>query len=197
MENCAEVARFCVYIVEVGLEKRAQKTDEKAVGQVASGSLKSELELLFDKHSQALYTCALAVTGCPGFAEDAVQEAFFRILRLGTRPDNLKAYVFRSVRNIAIDQLRRNARLVDLTQDFIFDSSGPDENFEAKEFRETVARVLQLLSADERETIVQHLYAGLTFREIAELRGDPVGTVASWYRRGIARMKAHMERKNG
>jgi RNA polymerase sigma-70 factor, ECF subfamily len=183
--------------MEVGLEKRVQKITGDRKNDKAPGSLKSELEKLFDEHRQALYTCALSVTGCPGFAEDAVQEAFFRIFRLGVMPDNLKAYVFRSIRNIAIDQLRRNAKLVELNQDYIFDSSGPDEDLDAKESRQRVAAVLQMLSADERETIVQHLYGGLTFREISEIRGDPVGTVASWYRRGLARMKAHLERKNG
>ncbi|HSV27174.1 MAG TPA: RNA polymerase sigma factor [Sedimentisphaerales bacterium] len=179
------------------MEKRVKKTAGDGSDNEASGSLKSELEVLFDKYGQALYACALSVTGCPGFAEDAVQEAFFRIFRLGFRPDNLKAYVFRSVRNIAIDQIRRNAKLVDLNQDFIFDSSWPDSDLEANEFRKAVAQVLMILSADERETIVQHIYGGLTFREIAEIRGDPVGTVASWYRRGLAKMKAHMERRHG
>jgi RNA polymerase sigma-70 factor, ECF subfamily len=179
------------------LEKRSEKIAGNRPNDERSGSLKSELEKLFDTYGQSLYTCALSVTGCPGFAEDAVQEAFFRIFRLGTVPDNLKAYVFRSVRNIAIDQLRRNSKLVELNQDFIFDSSGPDEDFDAKELKHRVAEVLTMLSADERETIVQHLYGGLTFREIAEIRGDPVGTVASWYRRGLARMKAHLESKHG
>jgi RNA polymerase sigma-70 factor (ECF subfamily) len=183
--------------VEYGLEKRVQKTADGAKAEEAWGSGKSDLEKLFDRYGQALYTCALSVTGCPGFAEDAVQEAFFRVFRLGVTPDNLKAYVFRSVRNISIDQLRRNAKLVELNRDFIFDSSGPDEDLDAKEFKESVVRVLGMLSADERETIVQHIYGGLTFREIAEIRGDPVGTVASWYRRGLARMKAHMEQKHG
>jgi RNA polymerase sigma-70 factor, ECF subfamily len=184
-------------MVKAGLEKRVPKIVGGDSQDKASGSPKSELEKLFDEHGQALFTCALAITGCPGYAEDAVQEAFFRVFRLGVVPDNLKAYVFRSVRNIAIDQLRRKARIVEIAQDFIFDSSGPAEDLEAKEFKSRVAEVLQMLSADERETIIQHLYAGLTFREIAEIRGDPVGTVASWYRRGLARMRAHMEHKNG
>jgi RNA polymerase sigma-70 factor (ECF subfamily) len=184
-------------MVKAGLEKRYPKKIGGEKGAKASGSPKSELEKLFDQYGQALYTCALSVTGCPGFAEDAVQEAFFRVFRLGVKPDNFKAYVFRSVRNIAIDQLRRNSKLVEMNQDFIFDSAGPDDDLEAKELKHKVAQVLQMLSADERETIVQHLYGGLTFREISEIRGDPVGTVASWYRRGLARMKAHLERKNG
>jgi RNA polymerase sigma-70 factor, ECF subfamily len=184
-------------MVEVGLQKRVYKIAGREGRGEASGSLKSELEKLFDQYGQALYTCALSVTGCPGFAEDAVQEAFFRVFRLGTAPDNLKAYVFRSVRNIAIDQLRRNSKLVEMNQDFIFDSAGPDDDLDAKELKQRVAQVLQMLSADERETIVQHLYGGLTFREISEIRGDPVGTVASWYRRGLARMRAHLERKHG
>ena len=49
------------------------------------------------------------------------------------------------------------------------------------------------LSDDERETIVQHLYADLTFQEIADLRERPIGTIASWYRRGIEKLKGLLE----
>ena len=152
------------------------------------------MEIVYDEYSSQLYTCALSITGCCGLAEDAIHEAFCRGLRLKKIPGNLKAYMFRSVRNAAIDQLRKRSRVRSLAEDFIFDSSaGPDEMAEMKQFRRQVAETLMKLSKDERETIVQHLYADLTFQEIADIRERSLGTVTSWYRRGIAKMKDYME----
>jgi RNA polymerase sigma factor (sigma-70 family) len=140
------------------------------------------MEKIYDRYGSQLFTCALAVTGCPGLAEDALHEAFCRGFRLAEIPRNLKAYMFRSVRNAAIDQLRKRSRTRSLSEDYIFDSSaGPGELAEQKQFKRRAAETLLKLSENERETIVQHLYADLTFQEIADIRERSIGTVTSWY----------------
>jgi RNA polymerase sigma-70 factor, ECF subfamily len=53
--------------------------------------------------------------------------------------------------------------------------------------------LLQQLSPDEREAIVLRIHGGLTFKEVAELRGVPLPTVASWYRRGLERLRAMLK----
>ncbi|MHC4474042.1 MAG: RNA polymerase sigma factor [Planctomycetota bacterium] len=156
--------------------------------------LRREMERLYDEHGQQLFTCALAVTGCAAMAEDALHEAFYRGFRLSKSPRNIKAYMFRSVRNAAIDQLRRRGRAANIAEYYIFDSSaGPAELAEQRQFKRLVAELLLKLSEDERETIVQHLYAGLTFQEIADLRERPLGTITSWYRRGLAKIRDDLE----
>ena len=45
------------------------------------------------------------------------------------------------------------------------------------------------LPRDEMEAVVLHLVDGLTFREIAVVKGAPQNTVASWYRRGLTRLR--------
>jgi RNA polymerase sigma-70 factor (ECF subfamily) len=151
---------------------------------------RSELERLYDEHRRGMFACAVAVTRCRDLAEDAVHEAFCRLLCLEQTPQDLKAYAFRSVRNAAVDLVRRTARNVPLLPDAFFDQSdGPRESAEKREFQLRVTEALRSLSENERETIVQHLYADLTFREIAGLRGLPLATVASWYRRGMDRLK--------
>jgi RNA polymerase sigma-70 factor (ECF subfamily) len=152
------------------------------------------MERIYDQYGSQLFTCALAVTSRSELAEDAMHEAFCRGLRLTEVPRNLRAYMFRSVRNAAIDQLRKRGRTSSLLEEYIFDSSpGPSELAEQKQFKHRAAEALMKLSEDERETIVQHLYADLTFQEIADLRERPLGTIASWYRRGLAKLKMHLE----
>ena len=61
---------------------------------------------IYDDWGRQLYVCALGVTGRRESAEDAVHNAFCRLLNLRSTPENLKAYAFKSVRNAAVDQVR-------------------------------------------------------------------------------------------
>jgi RNA polymerase sigma-70 factor (ECF subfamily) len=162
--------------------------------QASDVSLRGALERLFREQNVQLFISALAVTGCPERAEDAVQEAFYRLFRLQCRPRRLKAYVFRCVRNAAVDQLHRSRPAVEIDDDFIFDcGEGPEQTAERNEFRKRVVVALRELSGDERETIISHLFGGLTFREIAIVRETSVNTAWSWYRRGMKRLRRILE----
>lgn len=153
-----------------------------------------DLIRIYREYRQQLFTCALAITRCPERAEDAVQEAFCRLFRSNGRAQQLKAYVFRAVRNAALDQLRRPAPNAAPVPEFIFDPHpGPREVATQGEFQRRVAAALLTLSADERETIVEHLYSGLTFREIAEVREARLGTVTTWYQRGLQKLRGMLE----
>jgi RNA polymerase sigma-70 factor (ECF subfamily) len=161
------------------------------------GSLNGALDEIYRRYRRQLFTCALAVTRCPDRAEDAVQEAFARLFRLERRPRHLKAYVFRSVRNAAIDQLKRNPPSAGEADAFIFDpGAGPREAAADNEFKRNVAQALQALADDEREIIVQHIYGELTFRDIARMRDMPRGTVTSQYYRGLAKLRDLLEERS-
>lgn len=151
------------------------------------------LELAYESYGDQFYRCALSVTGCGGLAEDAVHNAFARAMRLSRRPQNIRAYMMRSVRNAAIDVMRQRRRTVPLSAEMIFEIS-PDQfsHLERVERLERVAQGLSKLSDDERETIMQYLVAQLTLQEIANLRGRPLPTVASWYRRGLNKLKQQL-----
>lgn len=157
-------------------------------------SLRREVEKVYDEFEGQLFTCALAVTKNRALAEDTVHEAFIRLLQLEHVPRKMKAYAFRCVRNAAIDTIRRSGRTTTLSTDQFFDSSaGPRETAEKKEFQERAAKALSTLAETEREIIIQHLYADLTFREIAELHDISIGTVTSRYRRGLAKLRTRMK----
>jgi RNA polymerase sigma-70 factor (ECF subfamily) len=156
--------------------------------------LRRELEQMYDECSQQLFTCALAITRRKELAEDAMQNAFCKLITLKERPQTLKLYVFRSVRNAAIDILRKEKRMNAFSEDYIYPTrSTPRDHSETSEFQQRVVQAMQQLSDDERETVVHHLYADLTFREISELREISINTVMSWYRRGIEKLRIELE----
>lgn len=72
-----------------------------------------KLEMLYKLYEQKMYRAAYSVLHDVGQAEDAVQDAFIRLLKSIKKIKEIGspecgAYVFRTIRNIAIDQYRRN-----------------------------------------------------------------------------------------
>ena len=148
------------------------------------------LRAFYAGHRQQLYTYAVAITRHREAAEDAIQRAFQQLLSRDPLPVDLRPYVFRCVRNAALDALRRDQ----IRQESIFATDGETEpaaqlSAPALSAGEIDAQ-LQRLSSDERETIVLKIYDALTLQEIADLRGVPLPTVASWYRRGLEKLRS-------
>lgn len=161
-------------------------------------SIRKQLETLYDASGDAFFRCALVITRNAEMAEDAVHNAFQNAFKLTKAPKHLKAYLYRSVRNAAIDLVRKDARTEPLPADALFEVPPPQvDSMHRQEFIHDFNRALEKLSADERETIVQHLASHMTFQEIADLRERSMGTVTSWYRRGIEKLKLHLKDYHG
>jgi RNA polymerase sigma-70 factor (ECF subfamily) len=104
----------------------------------------------------------------------------------------LVPYVFATVRNAAIDQMRRvGSVLQDARQVSIYDGQIQDPLASAIELeRQTVMRqAVEELPDDQRQAIVLHVYAELTFEQVAQMLGEPLPTVASRYRRALEKLK--------
>jgi RNA polymerase sigma-70 factor (ECF subfamily) len=148
------------------------------------------VENLFLQNARKFYLIALGITGQRELAEDAVHDAMVSLVRSSGSPDDPTAYAFRSVRNRAVRLSSARDQYTVTTDEFLVDSAesdcaGPEETA----FREEVCRALEDLSPDHRETLVLHLFGGMTFREIAEVREISLNTVTSWYRRAIAALR--------
>lgn len=145
------------------------------------------LRHLYETSRAELYMYALSITRNPQHAEDAVQTAFCAVLRQKRPPFELRPYVFRCIRNAALDALARDGREAEATP-LLDRESAPDPTLPAM-----VEDLLAQLPPDQRETIILKTYAGLTLREIAEAREISINTAASWYRRGLERLRELME----
>lgn len=154
------------------------------------------LEALYRQHRQGLFTLALSVTRCPVAAEDAVHDAFVRLCREDFPPSRAGdpvAYVFGVVRNAAIDALRRGGP--PRTPVSIFDAAPSPEALALGAERErSVAEAVESLPIEQREAVILKVYAGLSFAQIAAAVGAPLPTVASRYRRGLARLRERLGR---
>lgn len=156
-----------------------------------SSDFVEQLRAIYQEYRTEFYVFALSITHCKQSAEDAVHEAFRNVLGKSSAPEGLRPYLFRCVRNAALDELRSLKRRG--RRDSIFASAQETGSTPPALSASEMDEFLDRLSADERECIVLKLYSGLSFREIAETRRTSPNTVASWYRRGLQKLRAHLE----
>lgn len=148
----------------------------------------SRLERLFTSNHHSFYVAAVAITGNRSAAEDAVHDALIAVAELNELPRNPKAYLLTTIRNKALLWRRNNRRFSqqpcpeDLMQALEYDAT-------QTLFVEQVCRQLGLLEPYQQEVLIMKIFADLSFREIAEILERPQNTVASWYRRGITKLK--------
>ena len=164
---------------------------------------------IYDRDRRGLYALALSVTRRPNTAEDAIHDAVVRLAKKGSPPEgDARAYVFRSVRNAALDQLRAAKRGINAKTYApvggeenesnpgvsLFADPGPcpAEQTEQAEQNQRLMQAVEQLPDAQRETIVMKVFGGLTFQEIADTQGEPLSTVSSRYQRGLARLKTQM-----
>jgi RNA polymerase sigma-70 factor (ECF subfamily) len=148
---------------------------------------------LLDRHAPALVLYARQWCDTP---EDVVQEAFLKLVGQRPSPHNPVAWLFRVVRNAAIDagdsarRRRRHEGIVaagstNWFEDATEDASGtldPDQ----------VAAELAKLPIQEREVIVAHLWGGLTFEQIAVTAGCSSSTAHRLYSRGLSFLRERL-----
>ena len=135
----------------------------------------------------AAYNLARWLLRSPSDAEDAVQESFLRALRFfdGFRGGDSRSWLLKIVRNTCYSWARKN-RPKELSDEFDEAIHSPEVaigNTEAKlisQFEsDRVRKALQALPVTFREVLVLREIEGLSYKEISDVTGVPMGTVMS------------------
>jgi RNA polymerase sigma factor (sigma-70 family) len=151
-----------------------------------------QLHRFYITNRQALFTYALSLTKHRESAEDLLQEVLAKLLQQPGLPRELRPYVFRMVRNRAIDEFRRK----EITTTALFDLERLLEESTDKDLLPALEDALNALDENIREVIVLKNLDGLRFREIATILDKPIGTVATWHRRGIEQLNKLLHKES-
>ncbi len=183
-------------------------TDEMfqtAIANLAQGD-KDSLKLIYQAYVRLIYAVIYDVMGRKEDAEDVTSEFFIKLVRVAKSfiPGSPhKAWLVKIARNMAIDYIRKNRREVllaatgdDKTDDNV-ENSIENIGADGKEcriedgtiFAEDMKKAMQCLKPKEKEIIDMKLIGQLTFKEIAEIRGTPIGTVTWLYNQGIKKLR--------
>lgn len=141
-----------------------------------------------------LYHAALALSRREADALDLVQETFlkaFRGFHLFNRGDNIKAWLFTILRNAYLDRCRQK-RLepvpIDLADEAPAVSEGPPPALE-EALPGELLRALRELSPSHQMFLLLCDIEGLSYKQIAEVLGCPLGTVMSGLHNARTRLK--------
>jgi RNA polymerase sigma-70 factor (ECF subfamily) len=148
---------------------------------------------LFDRYSKVVYSVALRVLRDPASAEDVLQEVFMQIWR---NPDgfvaargSLGGWLAVVSRNRSIDALRRK-RPTDNVDDMALASNyNLADEAERNNLIEKARLVIHRLPVEQRKTLEMAFFDGLTHSEIAEMTGDPLGTVKTRIRSALTSLR--------
>ena len=127
-------------------------------------------------------------------AQDAVQNAFARLMGQLHQVRDVQAWLFRTVRNDAVTRLRRqerrsrHSRLISGQQPIWFESR-PEDLIDAH----TAQEILMTLPPAQREVVVLRIWGQLSLKQIGRIVGSSVTTVHSRYQAALAAIKERMQ----
>lgn len=160
-------------------------------------------EKLYRTTSSRLFGVCLRIIPQRAEAEDVLQEVFTNVWRKATQFDPSRAsgltWLTMMARNRAIDHLRsgRASRLsvpIENAEDVV--ETAPDAQGAAEAMLEghRLDVCLDELEAPRRQLVRTAFFEGATYEELAQRSGNPLGTVKSWIRRSLAKLKVCLER---
>ncbi|TLM71174.1 sigma-70 family RNA polymerase sigma factor [Pseudarthrobacter sp. NamB4] len=137
------------------------------------------VESIYREHGPALRRFVISASKDPQAAEDVVQETVLRVWQHAPDIDgSLRSYLYRTARNIMIDNYRRAQRRPESLEGSP-DAAGVREKVDELLTRVLVEEALLRLSREHRDVLVALHYRRLTVNETAVQLNIPSGTVKS------------------
>ncbi len=155
---------------------------------------------LFFYYYEILCNYAIKFTESEYLAEEIVQEVFANIWekRCDWHPDNVKAWLFTTTHNKALDHVRhrqvreKNSSYVQS----IYDSQeyeSPEQSLQTKYFQEAAQQAIADLPPRCRDTYILHRQEGFSYSEIANIMGVSLKTVETQISRALKLLREQLK----
>lgn len=185
------------------LDRAAETTDETLLTRVQEGDRES-LAVLFRRYARMVRTVARRILCDASEADDLVQDVFLFVFRKASLFDpalgSVRSWLIQVTWHRAIDRRRYLAARhfytsVELEEDLLESDAGHgvlrfyEDSIEGALGRETLRRIDESLSEDQRRVIRLYFFEGQTVGEIATLLGQTPGNVRNHYYRALEKMR--------
>lgn len=180
-------------------------TDSRSVSPDATlvqGLLQRDVrsfEHLYDRHSRVVYSLVLRILRQAASAEEVVQDVFLLLWRNAAHYDSARGpflpWLLAMARNRALDQLRLKGERQRRREDQVDElppvpvPPGFEHSLDEKRRSARVRSLMDSLQPKQKRAIELAYFEGLSHTEIAESMKEPLGTVKSWIRNGLMRLK--------
>jgi RNA polymerase sigma-70 factor (ECF subfamily) len=158
---------------------------------------------LYRFSSAKLFAVAVRITRRRDWAEEVLQEAFVNIWNHASGYNAAKSapmtWMTAIVRNRALDWLRRPREVeLDMEQEELMasipdESPGPEELLRRSLEAGALAECMKTLTGEQQRSVTLAFFYGLSHGELAEQMRKPLGTVKTWIRRGLDRLKSCLD----
>lgn len=168
--------------------------------RIASGD-RAALRQLYDATSSKLFGVCLRILSDRTESEDVLQEVYITIWRRADRFEagraSVIAWISTIARNRAIDRLRARGPLATAAQveDLEIEDASPraEALMESAQSVEALNQCLDELDDRTRGAIRTAFFEGVTYEALAVQLETPLGTVKSWIRRGLLKLRGCLE----
>jgi RNA polymerase sigma-70 factor (ECF subfamily) len=169
------------------------------LARTISGCKRGEAESfsrLIDMYAGRCYGYFYRLTGNREVSEELLSELFVKLVgKIGSfRGKFFDGWLFKIAANIFRDHLRgkqRRKRVLEARKEQI--ESEASESEASEDERDNLGVQLGKLDEDTRELIILRFYSQMSFKQIATMRGEPIGTTLSKVHRGLRRLRELME----
>lgn len=160
-------------------------------------------ESLYQRTSAKLFGICLRILNERNEAEEVLQDVYLVVWRKAGLFDSGRAspitWLAMIARNKAIDRLRsgrldRTAVPIDLAAEIASEGGSVESLAETQLEQRRLQGCLEELSGEQRGAIRVAFFEGCTYEEIASRSDTPLGTVKSWIRRGLLKLKDCLQR---
>ena len=157
---------------------------------------------LYEETSAKLFGVAIRIVRREDWAEEVVQESYVKIWDHArdyrTQLSAPLTWMTSIVRNRSLDWLRRPNLEIPEDDDhqldaWAADDAGPLESLQSQAEAQALARCLARLEGKMRQAIALAFFDGMSHSELAIHMREPLGTVKTWVRRGLDRLKTCLE----
>jgi RNA polymerase sigma-70 factor (ECF subfamily) len=184
-------------------------SDYELVTRFVKGE-QSCFETLILRHKNKVFAYISLYIRDQALAEDIFQDTFLKVIqsvKCGKYADNGKflSWVMRIAHNLIIDHFRRLKQMNTISNDNyesdIFNSKQfAEENVEdimvKKQIHQDIRKMISHLPDDQREVVILRHYAGLSFKEIADITNVSINTALGRMRYALINMRKLMEENN-
>ena len=186
---------------QTDLASDPRATLARALVEVGNGDRRA-FATVYERTSAKLFGVCLRILKNRSEAEEALQEAYINVWRKAGAFDPVRAspisWLAALARNKAIDRLRaRGNRVTANIDDEVLAVADPApsalEQVVAGQTAEQLSRCIGELGDEQATAVREAFYGGETYAELAARKKVPVGTMKSWIRRSLQRLKACLE----
>ncbi|MFM2169906.1 MAG: hypothetical protein RI957_135 [Verrucomicrobiota bacterium] len=151
----------------------------ESAGEIVSSGERASLRSLFDSEESALLRFAFGVVGHLETAQDLVQEAFLRLHEHWQEVEHPKAWLYRSIRNMALNHLRDHRRETPMSEgvDWASDSPSAAQVLGRHEAVGVLRMLMAEMSVQDQQLISWKYLNGLSYEDISQRSGLSVSNV--------------------